>query len=87
MTGLRVYAGTVVNCGTTPASPRLDLSYSYQNNGNVSQVVDATRAETLNYTYDELVREFISKRGYTLETVSYILRGELILGLRKSHHS
>lgn len=35
------------------------------------------------YTYEELVSEFISKRGYALETVRYILKGELILGLRK----
>jgi SAM-dependent methyltransferase len=35
------------------------------------------------YTYDELVHEFVSKRGYKLEAAKYILRGELILGLRK----
>ena len=35
------------------------------------------------YTYRELVDEFVSKRGYILEATSYILRGELILGLRK----
>ncbi|HEU4744733.1 MAG TPA: methyltransferase domain-containing protein [Anaerolineales bacterium] len=35
------------------------------------------------YTYRELVDEFVSKRGYELEAASYILRGELILGLRK----
>lgn len=35
------------------------------------------------YTYHELVNEFVSKRGYTLETTNYILKGELILGLRK----
>ena len=36
------------------------------------------------YTYRELVDEFVTKRGYELESASYILRGELILGLRKS---
>ena len=35
------------------------------------------------YTYQELVDEFVSKRGYTLEAVKYILKGELILALRK----
>jgi hypothetical protein len=34
-------------------------------------------------TYRELVNEFVSERGYKIETTSYILRGELILGLRK----
>jgi hypothetical protein len=35
------------------------------------------------YTYDELVEEFVTRRGYTLEAVHYILQGELILALRK----
>jgi dolichol-phosphate mannosyltransferase len=35
------------------------------------------------YTYHELVDEFVAKRNYKLETVRYILKGELILGLRK----
>ena len=35
------------------------------------------------YTYDELVEEFCSSRGYKLEAVRYILKGELILALRK----
>lgn len=35
------------------------------------------------YTYDELVMEFVSRGGYKLEVVKYILQGELILGLRK----
>jgi SAM-dependent methyltransferase len=35
------------------------------------------------YTHRELVDEFVTKRGYKLESTSYILRGELILGLRK----
>ena len=38
------------------------------------------------YTYSELVEEFVSKRGYKLEAVKYILKGELILGLRKPVH-
>jgi YD repeat-containing protein len=39
-----------------PANSRLNLSYVYQNNGNISQITDATRSETLNYTYDDLDR-------------------------------
>ena len=35
------------------------------------------------YSYFELTNEFVSKRGYKLEAVRYILQGELILGLRK----
>src|SRR6185503_9241388 len=35
------------------------------------------------YTYQELVDEFVSKRGYKPEAVKYILKGELILALRK----
>jgi 2-polyprenyl-3-methyl-5-hydroxy-6-metoxy-1,4-benzoquinol methylase len=35
------------------------------------------------YTNRELIDEFVSKRGYELEAVRYILQGELILGLRK----
>ncbi|MCI0554736.1 MAG: hypothetical protein L0287_27630, partial [Anaerolineae bacterium] len=53
---IRVYTGILQTCTNTPANPRLNLSYTYQPNGNISQVVDATRSETLNYTYDELDR-------------------------------
>ena len=38
------------------------------------------------YTYTELITEFVSKRGYRLEATRYILKGELILGLRKPSH-
>ena len=56
LTKLRTYSGALVGCGTTPSNPRLNLSYLYQDNGNVSQITDATRSETLYYTYDELDR-------------------------------
>jgi hypothetical protein len=56
MTGLRVYSGTLQTCGTSPSSPLLDLTYEYQNNGNISQITDATRTETFSYAYDELDR-------------------------------
>ncbi len=35
------------------------------------------------YTYSELIGEFVGQRGYSLESVRYILQGELILALRK----
>jgi ubiquinone/menaquinone biosynthesis C-methylase UbiE len=35
------------------------------------------------YTYQELINEYVSKRGYKLEAAKYILKGELVLGLRK----
>jgi RHS repeat-associated protein len=57
LTNLGVFPGTLQSCPTfNPANARLNLSYQYQNNGNVSQIVDATRSETLAYTYDELDR-------------------------------
>ena len=66
MTKLRVYSGAIQTCAATPASPRLNLSYTYQPNGNVSQIVDATRSETLNYTYDELNRLDTVSGAYSL---------------------
>lgn len=56
LTKLRIYPGTLQTCATNPTSPRLNLSYSYQPNGNISQLVDVTRNETHTYTYDELDR-------------------------------
>lgn len=35
------------------------------------------------YTFQELYDEFVTTRGYELDETRYILRGELILGLRK----
>lgn len=35
------------------------------------------------YTRAELLADYVEKRGYQLEVMHYILRGELILGLRK----
>ena len=57
LSSIRVYPGTLESCVVTnPANARLNLSYQYQNNGNISQITDATRSETLTYTYDELDR-------------------------------
>jgi YD repeat-containing protein len=76
LSGLRVYSGTLQSCGTTPSSPRLNLSYSYQPNGNVSEIVDSTRSETLNYTYDELDR-LLSVDGPYNQGYSYDSIGNL----------
>jgi len=35
------------------------------------------------YTYREIIDEFVTKRGYSIEILKYILNGELIIGLRK----
>jgi SAM-dependent methyltransferase len=35
------------------------------------------------YTKEEILLEFVNRRNYTLEHVRYILKGELILALRK----
>jgi 2-polyprenyl-3-methyl-5-hydroxy-6-metoxy-1,4-benzoquinol methylase len=35
------------------------------------------------YTYREIYDEFIRKRGYKIESVSYILQGEMIVSFRK----
>ncbi len=56
LSAIRVYSGALQGCGTNPSSPKLNLSYTYQPNGNVSQMVDATQNETTTYTYDELDR-------------------------------
>ncbi len=56
LTNLRVYPGTLQACGTAVSAPRLNLSYDYEANGNVHQIVDATRSETLTFTYDALDR-------------------------------
>ncbi|NOT05220.1 MAG: DUF11 domain-containing protein [Anaerolineales bacterium] len=76
LTGLRVYPGTQQTCGVTPASPRLNLSFSYQANGNVSQITDATRNETLSYTYDELDR-LVSGGGSDNRSYTYGYTGNI----------
>jgi RHS repeat-associated protein/uncharacterized repeat protein (TIGR01451 family) len=79
ITKLRVYSGTLQACANTPASPRLNLSYTYQNNGNVSQIVDATRSETLNYTYDELDR-LLNVSGPYNNSYAYSTIGNIMSG-------
>jgi RHS repeat-associated protein len=58
ITAVRAYPGVVQSCVTTdPANSRLNLKYTqYDSAGNIKQVVDATRSETLNFTYDDLDR-------------------------------
>jgi RHS repeat-associated protein len=67
LSSIRVYPGTLEDCVmTNPANARLNLSYQYQNNGNISEIVDATRSETLTYTYDELDRLDTVSGAYSL---------------------
>ncbi len=75
----RAYPGSLQACGTNPSSPRLNLSYTYQPNGNISQMVDATRSETLNYTYDELDR-LLSASGPYSRNYNYNSVGNLTSG-------
>jgi ubiquinone/menaquinone biosynthesis C-methylase UbiE len=35
------------------------------------------------YTYREIINEYITKRGYSVEKTHYIFQSELIIGLRK----
>lgn len=75
-TNTRVYSGALQSCGTNPSSPLLNLTYTYQPNGNVSQMVDSTRSETLNYSYDELDR-LLSVSGSYNQSYSYDTIGNL----------
>jgi RHS repeat-associated protein/uncharacterized repeat protein (TIGR01451 family) len=58
LASLRAYpTGSPQSCvNMNPSNSRLNLSYSYQPNGNISQIMDYTRGETLGYVYDELDR-------------------------------
>jgi len=74
--GLRVYSGSLQTCAANPTSPHLNLSYSYEYNGNISQIVDSTRNETLNYKYDDLDRLLSGKgsdsRAYTYDPIGNV---------------
>ena len=52
------------------------MTYSYQANGNIGQIVDATRSETLTFTYDELDRlDIVSgpfSHNYDYDTIGNI---------------
>jgi len=77
----RTYSGSLQSCVVTmPANARLNLGYSYQNNGNISQMVDHTRGdETLNYTYDELDRLFSVSGAYS-KSYTYNEIGNIVTG-------
>jgi RHS repeat-associated protein len=71
LTQIRAYSGALQGCGTTPSSPRLNLQYSqYDSIGNVKQIVDSTRSETLNYAYDDLDR-LLSVGGTYSQSFAY----------------
>ncbi|MBK9926400.1 MAG: DUF11 domain-containing protein [Anaerolineales bacterium] len=77
LSGMRVYSGALQTCGTTPTSPKLHLGYTYQANGNVSQITDATRNETLAYTYDELNR-LLTVSGPYSRKFDYSVTGNML---------
>jgi RHS repeat-associated protein len=66
----RAYPGSLQSCSNSPANPRFNLAYTYQPNGNISQMVDATRSEAINYTYDDLDR-LLSASGPYNQIYSY----------------
>ena len=73
---IRVYPSSMQTCGTAPISPRLNLSFSYQPNGNISQIADATRNELIGYTYDELDR-LLSGGGSDNRAYTYSATGNI----------
>jgi len=76
LSAIRVYSGAQQACGTNPSNPKLNLSYTYQPNGNVSQMVDATQSETTDYTYDELDR-LLSASGPNNKNYGYNTSGNI----------
>jgi RHS repeat-associated protein/uncharacterized repeat protein (TIGR01451 family) len=77
VTAIRVYSGTLQACGTTPTSPALNLTYTYRPNGNIDQMTDATRSETVNYTYDSRDRLLNTSGAYNM-TYTYNRLGNLM---------
>ena len=73
---LRVYPGAVQGCTANPSNPSLSLAYTYQPNGNISQVSDVVRSETIAYTYDELDR-LLSASGPYNQSYTYGTTGNL----------
>ncbi len=74
LTDIRAYSGALTPCGTTPSTPRLNLSYVYQANGNIQQMTDSTRNETLTYGYDELDR-LLNVNGLYTQAYNYTAIG------------
>ena len=77
ITNLRTYSGSLQACGAGVTTAKLNLSYAYQSNGNVSRVTDANRAETIQYAYDELDR-LTSASGSYGKSQSYDTIGNLV---------
>lgn len=74
---IRSYPGSLQSCAVNPSTPRLNLSYTYQANGNVSQIIDSTRSETLSYTYDDLDR-LLNVTGPYNQNFSYSTTGNIV---------
>jgi RHS repeat-associated protein/uncharacterized repeat protein (TIGR01451 family) len=77
LAALRAYPGALQSCSSTPLNARLNLTNTYQPNGNISQIVDGTHSETLNYAYDELDR-LLGVSGPNQQGFTYNPIGNLI---------
>ena len=75
---IRAYPGSLTSCvNANPANTRFSLSYQqYDNVGNLKQVFDATRNETINYNYDDLDR-LLSVTGAYSQNFGYNAIGNL----------
>ncbi|MEK7787751.1 MAG: hypothetical protein AAB658_20290, partial [Chloroflexota bacterium] len=75
---IRAYPGSLTSCvNANPASTRFSLSYQqYDNVGNLKQVFDATRNETISYNYDDLDR-LLSVTGAYSQNFGYNVIGNL----------
>jgi RHS repeat-associated protein len=82
---LRAYTGALQSCTVAnPTNSKLNLKYTYFNNGNVQQIVDQTRSETLNYTYDDLDRLWSVSGAYS-QSFSYNAIGNFIAKAGVTH--
>ncbi|MEK7328428.1 MAG: hypothetical protein AAB217_24550, partial [Chloroflexota bacterium] len=82
---LRAYTGALQSCTVAnPTNSKLNLKYTYFNNGNVQQIVDQTRSETLNYTYDDLDRLWSVSGAYS-QSFSYNTIGNFIAKAGVTH--
>jgi RHS repeat-associated protein len=76
LTKLRSYTDSLQSCVDTPSGIKLSISYSYQPNGNISQIEDDTKNETIFYTYDELDR-LLAANGHDNNSYSYNKLGNI----------
>jgi RHS repeat-associated protein len=77
ISNMRTYPGSLQGCVVTnPANALLNLAYTYQSNGNISQIVDSVHSETVNYAYDDFDR-LLSTSGAYSQSYSYNTIGNM----------